>query len=525
MLLFVPVLARAGGDEVVVVYNSRLPESKAVAEHYAAMRRVPAGQVFGLALTTNEVMTREEFTEDLQKPLAAKLEAAKLWKFGSIPIPANNGQPARTENRVVESKIRYAALCYGVPLKIAPSSMIEELEQKMTREDFRRNEAAVDSELTWLPVSRSNIPLTGVLPNTFYTKTNRAALNCTNGILLVTRLDGPSFEIANHLVDKAMEAESNGFWGRAYFDARGLDRTNAYFQGDAWILTAAEICRLQGFDVETDTNAETWRASAPMSHIAFYAGWYADWVNGPFLERQVEFMPGAFAYHLHSYSADSLRTTNRNWCGPLLALGATCTMGNVYEPYLQCTPNIAFFAEMLCGGWTFGESAWASEIVVSWQTTMIGDPLYQPFKKAPPALHAELERNHNPLIEWSLNRLMNLDLARGVRAPMLSSFLESSPLTAQSAVLTEKLAQLYDMQGKPSSALDAWRQALKLNPSPHQRIRLHLILGEKLLAAGRNQDAVENWSQLIADSPDYPGLPDIREKLKQLEQKIAAGKK
>jgi hypothetical protein len=34
----------------------------------------------------------------------------------------------------------------------------------------------------------------------------------TNGILLVTRLDGPSASIARGLVDKALEAETNGLW-------------------------------------------------------------------------------------------------------------------------------------------------------------------------------------------------------------------------------------------------------------------------------------------------------------------------
>jgi uncharacterized protein (TIGR03790 family) len=521
-LLLAPVLVHAGGDEVVVVYNTQMPGSRDVAEHYAAMRHVPAGQVFGFALTTNEVMSREDFTEQLQKPLAAKLEAAKLWKFASRHLPAKNGRPAHTEICVVASKIRYAALCYGVPLKIAPSSVIQKIEQKLSRDEFNRNEAAVDSELAWLPVSRNEIPLTGPLPNPFYTFTNRTLLNCTNGILLVARLDGPTPEIARNLVDKAMEAESNGFWGRAYFDARGLDKANAYYQGDAWIMGAAQICRQEGFDVETDTNDASWPVTSPMSHIAFYAGWYKGTVNGPFVEKQVEFMPGAFAYHLHSFSADTLRATNQNWCGPLLAHGATCTMGCVYEPYLQFTPNIAFFAQALCNGWTFGESAWASEIALSWQITMIGDPLYQPFKIPPPALHAELERRHSPFVAWSYNRLMNLDLARGVRAPQLAAFLEGAPETSQSAVLMEKLAQLYDLEGKPSSAIAAWQRALALNPSTHQRIRLHLVLADKLLAVDRTADAADNWRQFIADSPNYPGLPAIREKLKQL--KITAAK-
>ena len=525
-LTLATLLARAGGEEVVVVYNSQMPGSREVAEHYAAMRQVPATQIFSFALTTNEVIARDEFTEQLQQPLATKLESAKLWKFGKVKIPAANGQPAHTETRVVESKIRYAALCYGVPLKIAPSSLLEQLAAKITQQEFRRNEAAVDSELAWLPMARNEIPLTGPLPNAFYGTTNRAFLNCTNGLLLVARLDGPSPEIARTLVDKAMAAESNGFWGRAYFDARGLPKSETnYLLGDAWILTAAEICRQQGFDVETDTNAETWRASVPMSHIAFYAGWYAGWADGPFVEPQVEFMPGAFAYHLHSFSAETLRTTKVNWCGPLLAKGATCTMGCVYEPYLQLTPNITGFAQNFLGGWTFGEAAWTSQLAVSWQTTVIGDPLYQPFKKAPPVLHAELARNNSPLIEWSFNRLMNLDLARGMRAGQLAEFLENDPATATSAVLTEKLAQFYELQGKPSSAIDAWQRALKLNPSPHQRIRLHRILAEKLSAAGRDADGAENWRQLIAESPDYADIPATRERLKQLEQKIAAEKK
>jgi uncharacterized protein (TIGR03790 family) len=506
----------ADGSEVAVVYNSRMPESKAVAEHYAAVRQVPASQVFGLDLTTNETMTRSEFTDSLQKPLAAKLESAKLWKFADVKVPTFNGVLSHHETRVVESKIRYTALCYGIPVKIDSSSRIDELARKITGKEVLPDCAAVDSELSWLPASRTDISISGPLPNPFYGTTNRTSLNCTNGILLVSRLDGPTPEIARSLVDKAMEAESNGFWGRAYIDARGLDKTNASYIGDIWMLGAAEVCRSQGFDTEVDTNAADWPVISPMSHIAFYAGWYASQVNGPFLEKNVEFMPGAFAYHLYSYSADSIRTSDHDWCGPLLARGATCTMGCVYEPYLQFTPNVAIFARQFLGGCTFAESAWISENVLSWQTTVIGDPLYQPFKTPPQILHAELERRHSPLVTWSYNRLMNLDLFVGVSPQKLSDFLEGGPEAAKSAVLTEKLAQLYELQGKPSATIDALQRALKLDPSPHQRIRLHLTLALKLAEAGRDEDAAGNYRQFIADSPEYPGLRDICEKLKQI---------
>jgi uncharacterized protein (TIGR03790 family) len=525
VLAFTPKLALAGGEEVVVIYNSRMPESKGVAEHYATMRKVPSSQVFGFELTTNEVISRDDFTDLLQKPLAEKLESSKLWRFAKVNFPSTNGQPAHIENRVVESKIRYAVLCYGVPLKIAPSSLMEELAQKITREEFRRNEAAVDSELAWLPVLKLEIPLSGPLPNPFYMITNRAAMNCTNGILLVTRLDGATAEIASGLVDKAMAAESNGLWGRAYFDARGLSPTNSYFQGDQWMLGGAEICRQQGFDVETDTNEATLPASYPMSHIAIYAGWYEGTASGPFRQPKMEFMPGAFAYHLYSFSAITLRDSSVNWTGTLLAKGATCTMGCVYEPFLQFTPNIAFFLFAFSNGYTFGEAAWGSQIGLSWQTTVVGDPLYQPFTKTPADLHAKLARDKNPLIEWSFNRIANLELVGGARPPQVGAFLENITTTATSAVLSEKLAALYERQGKPSSAIDMWQRAMKLNPSPQQRIRIRRLLTDRLLAENRLTDAAENIRLGISEAPDFPDAPNRREQLKELESKIAAAKK
>ena len=48
----------AGGDEVVVIYNSRVPESKALAEFYASKRSVPEQQIIGLRMTDGETMSR-----------------------------------------------------------------------------------------------------------------------------------------------------------------------------------------------------------------------------------------------------------------------------------------------------------------------------------------------------------------------------------------------------------------------------------------------------------------------------------
>jgi tetratricopeptide (TPR) repeat protein len=330
-------------------------------------------------------------------------------------------------------------------------------------------------------------------------------------------------EIARGLVDKALAAERDGLWGRAYFDARGLPQSDTnYILGDEWILGAGEICRELGFETIVDKNPATFPADFPMSQIAIYCGWYDGNVSGPFALPKVEFMPGAFAYHLHSSSATTLRSTNQFWAGPLLAKGATCTMGCVYEPYLPATPNVAaFLARLIAGGFTFGEAAWAAQPVLSWQTTVVGDPLYRPFARGPAELHAEFVRTHNPLIEWSYLRIVDLGLVRGAPVAQLAAFLETIPATTNSAVLTEKLADLYEMQGKPSSAIETYQRALKLNPSPEQRIRIRLTLGEKLLAQNREAEALEKYKQLLKESPDYPGKSSVEARLAALEQKLA----
>jgi len=281
---------------------------------------------------------------------------------------------------------------------------------------------------------------------------------------------------------------------------------------------------LIGFETTIDRNPGTFPADFPMSQIAIYCGWYDGNVSGPFTLPRVEFMPGAFAYHLHSFSASTLRSTSQNWCGPLLAKGATCTMGCVYEPYLTVTPNVAvFLARWLGIGMTFGEAAWAAQPALSWQTTVVGDPLYRPFGTPPQVVHENLDRRHSPLIEWSYLRLMNLDRLKGVPVTQLSHFLENLDVTTNSAVLTQKLAELYEQEGKPSSAIDMYRFALARHPSPEQRIQLRLTLAEKLMAQDREAETADDYRQLLLEAPDYPGRSSIEAKLAALEQKLANG--
>src|SRR5438477_4699598 len=508
--------AAESGASVVVVYNSKVAESKQIADYYAQRRQVPANQVFGLELPVTEAMTRIEFLEKLQNPLLKHLEANKLFTF------APGSKPGDKSRSLTDAAIRYAVLCYGVPTKISKDATFVEPEAEKMPPEFRRNEAAVDSQLACLPIPEQKRIWVGPLNNPGYLATNPAQMHPMNGVLMVARLDGPSASIAKGLVDKAIDAETNGLWGRAYFDARGLTN-NEYRLGDEWIRNCANATRRAGFETELDENPNTFGVGYPMSQIAFYAGWY-DWnVSGPFTRPKVEFMPGAFAYHLHSFSAENLRSTSQNWVGPLLAKGATITMGCVAEPYLIGTPNVAAFMERFLYGFSFGEAACAAQNWLSWQTTVIGDPLYRPFSRTPEAMHLALENRQSKLVEWPCLRAINLRQVGGMSSDGLIDLLYKIPYTKRSALLQEKVADLYWAKRQFSDSFTTFDEVLKLDMSPQQKMRVLLKLGERRSVFGPDRAACEIYEKLIQEFPDYPDLLSIYQKLLPLAQKL--GKK
>src|SRR5277367_127414 len=163
MALVVALRGAEPGASVVLIYNARLPESKDVADHYAARRNVPAGQVIGLDLPTSETMSRTEYREQLQQPLLKFLQQNELFVYPQLPAAAE-----LKDITPIAAKVRYAVLCYGVPLRIAEDPLLPDPGEEMVREPLRRNGAAVDSELCTLPVQNPSGPLAGPRGNPSY---------------------------------------------------------------------------------------------------------------------------------------------------------------------------------------------------------------------------------------------------------------------------------------------------------------------------------------------------------------------
>jgi len=501
------VPAADDGGSVVVLYNSRMPASKEVAEHYARARHVPAAQVVGFSLSEGEGMSRHEFRHELQEPLFKKFRDAGWFQ---TTLDSSSG---KLVYKVSAASVRYLVLVYGVPVRILPDPTLTERGTEQQPAPMRRNEAAVDSELVWLPILETRPLLSGPMANEFYGQTNAAAFHPTNGVLLTARIDGPTPEIAKGLVDKALAAEATGLWGRAYFDLRGI-KEGEYKQGDDWIRAGADIARQLGLPVATDERPATYSTNFPMSQIAYYAGWYDGDVSGPFSANEVDFMPGAFAYHLHSFSAANVRTATKHWVGPLLARGATATLGFVYEPYLGGTLDVGVFtARFIHHGFSLGEAAWAASPVLSWQTTVIGDPLYRPYALNPQQLHERLARDKNRLIEWSHQRVVDLNRVLGSRDTEMVAYLEEVPETAGSAVLSETLGDLYGAIGKPNSAVLMYRRALTKATSRPHRARLSMALVDKLLIEQKRDEA---WTELEKFGREFPEYQNRLEVFRQM---------
>ena len=509
-------VAEGAGNEVLVIYNSESPDSEAVARHYARRRSVPESQLLGLRLPQTATLSRADYVSAIQEPLRRHLIAKGLaeWVPDSSPLPPGRKALAQKRLRLVRSEIRYLLLCYGVPWYIPQDPSLRSDTQGIPPQ-LQRNDASVDDELALLPRLGFDDPI-ATAPNPVVGVTNGAQIHPTNGVFMVTRLDGPTPEIARGLVDKALEAESRGLWGHAYIDLRAI--TNGpYGLGDRMITNAAVAAKRLGFETFVDNQPATLGVGYPLSQVALYVGWYDSGVTGPFYRASVEFQPGAFAYHLHSFSAANLRSASENWVGPLLARGATATMGCVAEPYLEFTPNPAMFLERWgYVGMTLGEAATAAHPVLSWQTVVVGDPLYRPFGRPLAEDGKHLDDANDPWTAYALVRNANLQLMAGRSVEAVRDQLEGQRWATHHAVVAEKIARLYWSGIRVRRALEWYDTALGLtNATPMQRRRLLQDSVEAHRVLGQPAEAYRCLEQLIVTAPPDVDLQELR--IRQLQ--------
>ncbi len=243
--------------------------------------------------------------------------------------------------------------------------------------DTADEDASVDSELALLWEDGGK--LRGARPNPMNWRLASMAAqppDTPKGILMTARIDGPTAKDALRIIKDSLEAEKAGLEGKFYIDAGGK-----YPHYDVNLENLAKLIgRYTKIPLVLDTN-RTLFAPGSCPDAALYVGWYG-------LQKYVpafRWVPGSVGWHVASLEAVHLRVASSDeWCVKMIQNGVAATLGAVNEPYLGAFPLPQdFFSLLLTGRFTLAECYWRTVPTVSWRLTLIGDPLYNPFRLKP----------------------------------------------------------------------------------------------------------------------------------------------
>ena len=263
--------------------------------------------------------------------------------------------------------------------------LIEHLLLDKEKLEGKETHAAVDSELSLMWCE--DYPLYRWVPNPMCWRVRHspefapmiADDQIDRPIVMVARLDAPTPKIVRRMIDDAIATEQKGLAGTIYIDARGMKPSDTgYGQYDEDLRQAAALLKKTPMQVVEDNQSDLFGVGQ-CPDAALYSGWYS---LGKYVDS-FTWNQGAVAYHIASSEAVSLHNPKgQYWCKRMLEEGVTATLGPVAEPYLTSFPRPRdFFGLLLTGQYTLAEVYWHTCPLASWMQTLLGDPLYTPFKK------------------------------------------------------------------------------------------------------------------------------------------------
>ncbi len=430
--------------DMILVVNRNDPDSLAIGQYYASQRGIPESNIVQLSTPTAETITVAQYVETIANPLLDAL-LENEWVKGVKD--SSKDRYGRDRLSVSIHKIPFVVLIRGVPLRIANDpALIEEMPENVPTQ-FRVNNGSVDGEIAML-LAPPSISMTALVPNPYFGKSSVSSTDA-NRVLRVSRLDGPTKMDVIQLIDRTLEAEKTGLMGRAYIDTGG-----PHADGDTWIRAAGEIAEAAHFDIDYETTKRAMDHRDRLDAPAIYMGWYRPHAYAQWRAPRWPVPPGAIGFHLHSFSATSVRST-KTWLGAFVSQGYCATVGNVYEPYLNFTHRPQILLAHLMSGGNFGDAVMLSMPSLSWQSVAIGDPLYRPFKLN---LEAQLADSGDARFAAyaSIRQINRLLAEEGSEAAI--TFARSKFVSQPSLALAYRLAQLYAAEGKDTEAV----QALKI---------------------------------------------------------------
>lgn len=379
-------------DQILVIANSDIAESVKLAEYYCTKRDVPEKNILNLSLGTNltDSVSRENYNTKIADTIRDKLSETDfkgrikclLTTYG-IPFKVGKRKPLKDKQQHLEKLKQSVQKQKNEIEKLNAdnrnnSSAKKKLEQLQSQIDYitgQQTNASLDSELSMVLFDGYELYQWQVNK----LKSEFGFYLHDGKTLMVARIDGPVFETAKTLIDKAVKAEKTGLKGIVYIDSRGIEDDNqphSFGHFDQSLRDLAILIKLRTqLDVKQEQTGELFPPDS-CPETALYCGWYS-------LKKYIdafEFVDGAVGYHVASFEAADLRSSNSSqWCPAMLKNGITATLGAVDEPYLQAFPEPREFFLKLLDGHCLAEAYYMTKPFNSWQMLLIGDPLYKPF--------------------------------------------------------------------------------------------------------------------------------------------------
>ncbi|MCH8473785.1 MAG: TIGR03790 family protein [Opitutales bacterium] len=486
-------------SRVVVLVNSEDRDSRQVAEYYRERRGIPEENLIALPMSTAETVGWDTFWEEIFHPLQGEL-IDRGWISGrKVSGEVETGQ---VRHQVRGHRMAFLVTTRGVPLRIRhEDDLLTGEDRQRLPEAQQTNRAAVDQVLSMLAAGR--FPLNGPLPNPYFQQAEPPP-RALSQIIRVARLDGPSLRSVQGMLTSALEAEEKGLRGRAYID---LADGRPHSKGDQWLGAAAAAIEAQHFDLTMDEEREVFSPLARFDAPVWYFGWYTRQVSGPFVLAGFDFAPGAIGFHIHSFSATTVRSRDREWVGPLIGKGIAATVGNVWEPFLEISHRPDLLVDgLLEKGMSFGEAAWYAMPALGWQGVVLGDPLYRPMRVS---LEEQVENlgeadssAYDHYDQYVVLREMNRRLAEGEDPDAVLGWGEQAFFDRPGIALAWRLARKGDTADWP----DNLRFLQYLTFIRDRDLGLVMEIADQFYEKGHSNEAFTLYEKLVGRTDLSPAL-------------------
>jgi tetratricopeptide (TPR) repeat protein len=179
-------------------------------------------------------------------------------------------------------------------------------------------------------------------------------------------------------------------------------------------------------------------------------------------------------------------------------------MGAVYEPYLRFTPDISLFVSGLLSGLTFAESAYQSQIALSWMVTFVGDPLYRPFPRNFYENLDAAQTSKSSNLPWLRLRkarlLANAGSISETRAAV-NQLLEEFP---KNKIILEGSADIYRDLNEKKDATQLYEEDLDLldEKDSNDRFRILMKLAEIFRRDDKTKSAIDTYEKIAQEFPE-----------------------